>query len=41
MKVESILNHVISHSLNHVQIPCDLFEILISNHIHMENDKHK
>ncbi len=23
MKVEDILNHVITHSLNHVRIPCD------------------
>ncbi len=27
MKVESILNHVISHSLNHVWIPYDLLKI--------------
>ncbi len=26
MKVEGVLNDVISHNLNHVWIPCDSFE---------------
>jgi hypothetical protein len=25
MKVEGILNHVISHNMNHVWIPCDYY----------------
>jgi hypothetical protein len=29
MKIEIILNHVISDSSNHVRIPCDYFEIFI------------
>jgi hypothetical protein len=29
MKIENILNCVISNTLNHVQIPCDYFEIFI------------
>jgi hypothetical protein len=40
MKVENILNHVTTHSLNQVRIPCDQFENLTSNHIDMEDDEH-